>query len=797
MTSGAMAPVVATARVGVRTQWRSHAVLAALVAVTVAMAVATITGARRTETALDRLRAESHSSDLYFFFEEHELPSRLAALSGFDGFSEVGVMSDQYVRPAGSDLLPNVDFIALAPRPDLGGDRLDIPRIVKGRAVHPDAVDEMTLSETLADELDLSVGDTVDLESMTNEWVDKSFTGVDPGPPDGPVVTAKVVGLARTPEDFGRFAGHVIHLSSAFATRFEGRIRSNVFATARVVDGSPAGLRALEGGAPGVFDPDQAVAGLYGDSQATQDGLQTIAATLRLVALAGILAGAAAVGLMLLRSAREAMSMRATLAAIGWTRPQLALLVVLLLGPWVVLGVVLGMALGTGGSPWALVGLSRSVDPDPGALAPYPGWIAVVGLGALATLGLLVGSIAWRVARPDSATPGRTLARPRLVRPLAVPIGVRRALFGPADLGGRASRGAAVATGASVTIAVAALLVGASIQRLQDDPALSGQGPLDQRVIDTGSSSEAFDQTMAELEDDDRVADLIGFYDGIGFGAPGADELTAQVFDVRRGEMRNAVLSGRNPAQGDEIAVGPVTLDDMHLTIGDEVELSSALGTDSYRIVGTTLFPEGSFRHDAGVLMTPAGGRPLFGGPENAPGTHVAFRWRDGVDEAAADRSLIDQGVPLLTATDGLQPPSVSNLGEVRGLPRLIAYLALALGFISLLHAVAVTTRRRDGEASTLRALGLTPRTLAAVVEIHGTVAAGIAVLVGLPLGVALGRQIWSPIAERAHVVNRPITAWTGMGWVAVAVLVGAVVLTAPIAVRALRQRQTHALRAE
>jgi predicted lysophospholipase L1 biosynthesis ABC-type transport system permease subunit len=796
-TSSAIAPVVATARRSARSRWRSQVLLAVLVAGTVAMAVATISGARRTETALDRLRAESHSSDLHFFFDEEELATRVDALSRLDGIAEVGVMSDLYVRPAGSDLFPTIDFVAFASRTDLGGDQLDIPRIVAGRGVRPDAIDEMTLSEPLADELDISVGDTIELESMTNEWVDKSFTGVDPGPPDGPVVSVKVVGLARTPEDFGRFAGHVMHLSSAFAARFDGQIRSNVIATARVVDDSPAGLRAIEVGAPGVFDADQAVVGLYGDPTATQDGLGTIAAALRLVAVAGILAGGAAVVLMLIRLARDTLLVRATLVAIGWTRSQLALLVVLVLGPWVACGVILGMALGAAGSPRALVGLARLVDPEAAALAPYPDWIALVGIASLTALCALLGGIAWRAARPDLGGRGVTLARPELNRPLAVLIGIRRALFGTADLGGRASRGAVVALGASVTIAVAALLLSGSIQRLQDDPALSGQGPLDQRVIDSGSSVEALDKTMAELQADDRVADLIGFYDGVGFSAPGADELTAQVFDVRRGELGNAVLNGRNPVQRDEIAVGPATLDDMHMAVGDEVELSSELGSYRYQIVGTTLFPEGSFRHDAGVLMTPGAAGPLLGGPENARGTHIAFRWRTGVDEAAADRSLTDQGVPLLTAADGLQPPSVSNLGEVRDLPRLISILVLALGLISLLHALVVTTRRRAGEASTLRALGLTPWSLATVVETQAIVPACLAVLAGLPLGVALGRQVWSPIAERAHVVDRPIPAWGGMVWVAVVVLVSAVVLAVPIAVRAARQDLADARRTE
>src|SRR5688500_1111189 len=102
---------------------------------------------------------------------------------------------------------------------------------------------------------------------------------------------------------------------------------------------------------------------------------------------------------------------------------------------------------------------------------------------------------------------------------------------------------------------------------------------------------------------------------------------------------------------------------------------------------------------------------------------------------------------------------------------------------MSLLRAVVVTTRSRDREAGTLRAIGLTPSAMAAVIETQAVVPACLAVLAGLPLGVALGRNVWTAIAGRAHAIDQPVIAWTGMGWAALATLVGATVLGAPIAI--------------
>jgi predicted lysophospholipase L1 biosynthesis ABC-type transport system permease subunit len=236
----------------------------------------------------------------------------------------------------------------------------------------------------------------------------------------------------------------------------------------------------------------------------------------------------------------------------------------------------------------------------------------------------------------------------------------------------------------------------------------------------------------------------------------------------------------------------------LDLAVGDDVDLSTERGTAQYQIVGTTLFPEGDFSHHSGLAFTVAGAERILGDVEVGTDAHsVVFAWADGVDAAAADRALVEQGLQVFTTDDALPPSVVANLEEVRDLPLLLAALVIALGLVTLVHALMVTTRLREREAGTLRALGIVPRAIAALVQTQGLVVAAIALVTGIPLGVALGRQVWAPIAERAHVVEAAVVPWAGAAWVAVAVLVGAAVLALPIAIRSLRQRPAGALRAE
>jgi putative ABC transport system permease protein len=269
-------------------------------------------------------------------------------------------------------------------------------------------------------------------------------------------------------------------------------------------------------------------------------------------------------------------------------------------------------------------------------------------------------------------------------------------------------------------------------------------------------------------------------------------------YDIRRGDLGVSVVRGRVARQPDEVALGPATLDQFGKDIGDHVELRRSRRAASFRIVGAVLFPEGDFEHDAGIALTTSGADRLLGDVHDAGDLHqVVFDWADGVDARAADRQLTASGLPVLTSDDALKPASVSNLGEVATLPR---YLAVFLGILSLAtfgHALFVSARRRSRELGTLRALGMTPRAGSAVIASHALTLVGIAIVVGVPVGLAVGTRTWTPIAEGALVVVRTVAPVSWIALYVLSVVIAACVLTAIPAWRALRLRAADTLRTE
>ena len=89
----------------------------------------------------------------------------------------------------------------------------------------------------------------------------------------------------------------------------------------------------------------------------------------------------------------------------------------------------------------------------------------------------------------------------------------------------------------------------------------------------------------------------------------------------------------------------------------------------------------------------------------------------------------------------------------------LLLLVAAALGHVLLL---SVSAHRRD--LAVLSALGMTHRQISASVVVHGAFAAAAACVIGVPVGVMVGRLVWGEIASYVIVVNRPIAPLTLLG---------------------------------
>ena len=800
------------ARAEWRIRWRAHLALAAVIAIVVAAVLATLMAASRSERAFSRLRAATNAADVSVFFgpDDDEDPATFdygaalgdlqSKISRIPGVTATAGEGELFVRPQGrDDLYPDYNLFPRAPLRVRDVGVVNAPVIVAGRAVDPRHANEVVLDEQFADELGVSVGDVLPLESMTDAWVDLAFNGGQPSDDLlGPSMRARVVGIARSPADFGHY--RIMHFSPAFVAKYGDAMRVYRHVEAKLATGSDlsaATKRRFESVAP-----REGGLSKFADDGATRDGLDTIARALRIVAAVAAVAGAVVVMLAVARLARLTFREHGALRALGWTRGQFVSTAVLAFAPAVLLGVGVGLVLGIVAAPRALVGLASRVDPHPHRVLFDGRVVLIVALAAI-VLGLIAAGVAGHRSRRVETRRTRPVPRLlRLDRPLPGVLGVRRALTGESELGGRTSRGATVVLALAVAGAVAALVVSASIERLQTDPTLSGQGGAG-RQLDSGESLDQYDKALPMLEADQRVAWILAYHAGLDARA-GKVRVQLLAFDEVRGEGEDiGLIEGRTPRSAHEIALGPATLEELGNSVGDRIRLRTDEGAASYRIVGETLFPEGDFNYDEGGALTVAAAERMLGGETaaEASGIHlIDFDWVDGVNARRADRGLEAQGFTLFNSDDDdpvLAPARVANLGEVEGVPRSLAVFLGLLAVVTLGHALATSARRRSRETATLRALGLSRRGGAEILIVQAATIVVVALVIGVPLGLLLGDRLWTVLAEGAHVIVETIVPVGGVVIFLAAVMLFAAIVTVGPAWRTARLRPGEALRAE
>ncbi len=204
------------ARAELRRRWVALVVLGVLVGITAGVAMASVAGARRTATGWDRLREATRASDAIVFasqagiYTDAELQyDRLAELPYVTGVGGFGLFwGTSSLGDVGGFMTTYGDWL----------DGVDTPRIVEGRGFDPDDPNEIVLS--LPEEggelarSGLEVGDTLDIHLYTQGSREQQTDSGQATGPDGPSITAEVVGvadspfnLAAIPDDGGLFVG--------------------------------------------------------------------------------------------------------------------------------------------------------------------------------------------------------------------------------------------------------------------------------------------------------------------------------------------------------------------------------------------------------------------------------------------------------------------------------------------------------------------------------------------------------------------------------------------------------------
>ena len=260
------------------------------------------------------------------------------------------------------------------------------------------------------------------------------------------------------------------------------------------------------------------------------------------------------------------------------------------------------------------------------------------------------------------------------------------------------------------------------------------------------------------------------------------------------------IVEGRRPRGDAEIALAGQTLDRLSVAIGDELTFRASNGEwVELSVVGQTLLPLLSLGQDLSVaegglidvaLLERLGGADVtLAIVDLAPGTT-----RDDLQAALEERGLLASG-------NNLQGPShtadLRGYDAVRRTPLLLAGVLAVLGLGVLAHTITGSERQRRRELAVLRCLGFVGRDLRVTVRWNALTLVGLCIIVSVPIGVGLGRTLWSSFAGGIGLVDDPLTPVASVAAVVVVTIVGAVALAAIPGRRASQVRPAEVLRTE
>jgi hypothetical protein len=482
------------------------------------------------------------------------------------------------------------------------------------------------------------------------------------------------------------------------------------------------------------------------------------------------LAALAILGQLLARQLYLESAELPTLRALGMSRVQLAALGMLRAGGIGLVAACSVVPVAVLLSPLTPIGLARIAEPDIGFAADTVA--LVVGAMAVLLLTVLVGAVsAWSAAR--TATTGAGSLQAEAQRPSALASRVGRAWRAPSAVVGvrmalEPGRGRTAVPvrsaifGATLGVAAltASLLFATSLHHLLVTPRLSGYTW--DVLVDVGAQH---DRAAAALRADPKVA---GFTRG-GFANVriACDSLMALNMDGS-GPVRPVITEGSAPAADDEIALGASTMRAAHATIGGTVEvvLDQAEGTPEpvrMRVVGTVIVPPNPFaatRLGDGAAVTVPGllriDPSLAVRVDSFP---FLVRFAPGVDRdaglAAVARDL--QGIPNPIFFPAERPASVTSLTRIADVPLLLSGLLALLAVGTLAHTLVSAARRRRRDLAILKTLGFVRAQVRGTLAWQATTLAAVALLVGLPIGIAGGRWAWRLFAGQLGVLPGPV----------------------------------------
>ena len=469
----------------------------------------------------------------------------------------------------------------------------------------------------------------------------------------------------------------------------------------------------------------------------------------------------------------------------------------------VIIGAVLAVVVAIGLSPLAPIGVVRPVYPDRGVAFDWT--VFGLGFGVLVVVLSAAGAVmAYRQAphrigseRDRGRVQPSSVIRVASASGLPAPAieGVRFAL--DPRVGGTTVpvRSAIVGTALALVVVIATVTFGASLDTLVSHPSLYGWDWNYELTGGGGIAPVPLHQGAVLLDHDRSVA----AWSGVEFG--GSVAVKGQEVPVI-GERPGAtvsppILSGHGLDAPNQMVLGGATLAALHAHLGETVAVRIAGSRPTpLEIVGTATMPTVGIQIGAphptmgtGALVSstviPASVSNANGVTPPGPDA-VLVRLRPGAAPAASLRSLqriaheltlpTNYGVTLLAVQ---RPAEIINYRSMGTIP---AFLGAGLGagaVVALGLTLVASVRRRRHELALLKTFGFTRRQLAATVAWQASVAVGLGAVVGVPLGIVLGRFLWDLFAHEIDAVPLPTVPGVTIALIAVGALVLANVVAA------------------
>lgn len=355
-------------------------------------------------------------------------------------------------------------------------------------------------------------------------------------------------------------------------------------------------------------------------------------------------------------------------------------------------------------------------------------------------------------------------------------------------------RTAMVGTTLAVVILTTTLIFGSSLQSLVAQPSLYGWN-FTYALNSTIGVASTPPSTVALLHRDAKVAD----WNSVLFFAIQFNGVTVPTMvEASSAPVAPPLLTGHAVSNIHQVVLGPETLAVLHKRVGDTVMATYSgvlpvklkiVGTATFASIGSNLTLHPSLGVGA-VVSNQLLGNGLNAGAGCGEQTQMLLvRYHSGVSAAKSLKdskritSATNRYFAKLPESSGCvgdsfmvlnveRPAEIVNYRSMGSTPVLLGVLIAFAALTALAVTLVASVRRRRRDLAILKTLGFKRRQLSSTVAWQASVTMAIGVVVGIPIGIVLGRWLWTQFAGAIYVVPEPSVPWLTLVFIALGAMV-------------------------